>query len=80
MYIKKAAIKLKSFSCYRVPSFNYFIASLLVYGDSLVIKGNILLVFKLVSGMSCLGIFRPLLAVDWVLVRELLEANRAYTA
>ena len=31
-------------------------------------------------GMSYLGIFRPLLAVDWVLARKLLEANRAYTA
>ena len=30
--------------------------------------------------MSCLGIFRPLLAVDWVLAGKLLEANRAYTA
>ena len=30
--------------------------------------------------MSCLGIFRPLLAADWVLAGKLLEANRAYTA
>ena len=32
------------------------------------------------SGIFCLGIFRPLLAADWVLAKELLEANRAYTA
>ena len=30
--------------------------------------------------MSYLGIFRPLLAADWVLAGKLLEANRAYTA
>ena len=32
------------------------------------------------SGMSYLSIFRPLLVADWVPARELLEANRAYTA
>jgi hypothetical protein len=32
------------------------------------------------SGMSYLGIFRPLLAADWVLVKKLLEANGVYTA
>ena len=32
------------------------------------------------SGMSYLGIFGPSSAADWVLARELLEANRAYTA
>ena len=31
-------------------------------------------------GMSYLGIFRLLLAVDWVLAGKLLKANRAYTA
>ena len=30
--------------------------------------------------MSYLGIFRPLLVADWVLVKKLLEADRAYTA
>ena len=30
--------------------------------------------------MFCLGIFRPLLVVDWVLAGKLLEVNRAYTA
>jgi hypothetical protein len=48
--------------------------------DSLAIRGDILLGFKLVSGMSYLGIFGPLLVVDWVLVKKLLEANRVYTA
>ena len=32
------------------------------------------------SGKSCLGIFGLLLAADWVLAKELLEANKAYTA
>ena len=32
------------------------------------------------SGTSCLGIFRPLLAADWVPAGELLKVNRAYTA
>ena len=80
MYIRKAAIKLKSFSCCRALSFNYSIALLLVWGDSLAIKSNILLVSEFMSGMSCLGIFRPSLVADWVLAKELLEANRAYTA
>ena len=31
-------------------------------------------------GTSYLGIFRPLLVADWVLARELLKVNRAYTA
>ena len=31
-------------------------------------------------GTSCLGIFRPLSAVDWVPAGKLLKANRAYTA
>ena len=31
-------------------------------------------------GTFYLGIFRPLLAVDWVLAGKLLEANRACTA
>ena len=78
--VKKAAIRLKSFSYCRALSFDCFIALLLVWGDSLVIKSDILLVFELVSGMSCLGIFGPLSAADWVLAGELLEANRAYTA
>ena len=30
--------------------------------------------------MSYLGIFGPLLVVNWVLAGELLKANRAYTA
>ena len=29
--------------------------------------------------ISYLDIFRPLLAVDWVLARKLLKADRAYT-
>jgi hypothetical protein len=32
------------------------------------------------SGIFYLSIFRPLLAVDWVLTKKLLEANRVYTA
>ena len=32
------------------------------------------------SGMSCLGIFRPLSAADWVLAEKLLKADGAYTA
>ena len=31
-------------------------------------------------GISYLGIFRPLLAADWVPAGKLLEANGAYTA
>ena len=31
-------------------------------------------------GMSCLGIFKPLSAADWVPARKLLEADGAYTA
>ena len=80
MYVKKAAIKLKSFGYCRALSSNYSIALLLVWGDSLVIKGNILLVSKLVLGTSCLGIFRPLSAADWVPAGKLLEVNRVYTA
>ena len=79
MYIRKAAIRLKSFGYYRAPNSDYFMALLLVWGDSLVIKDNILLVSKLVLGMSCLDIFRPLSAADRVPAGELLEANRAYT-
>ena len=45
-----------------------------------IFKNDILLVFKLILGTSCLGIFRPLSAADWVLAGKLLEANRAYTA
>ena len=80
MCVKKATIKLKSFSYYKALSSNYSIASLLVWGDSLVIKSNILLVSKLVLGISYLGIFRPLSAAGWVPARKLLEVNRAYTA
>ena len=32
------------------------------------------------SGTSCLGIFGPLSAADWVLAGKLLKVNRAYTA
>ena len=54
-------------------------ALLLVWGNSLVIKGNVLLVSKFVSGMSCLGIFGLLLVADWVPAGKLLEVNGAYT-
>jgi hypothetical protein len=64
VYIRKAAIRLKSFSYYRALSSNCSITSLLVWGDSLVIKSDVLLVSKLVSGTSCLGIFGPSLVVD----------------
>ena len=73
-------MRLKSFSYYRAPNSNYSIALLLVWGDSLAIKGNVLLVSKLILGTFCLGIFRPLLAADWVPAKKLLKANRAYTA
>ena len=79
MCIRKATIRLKFFSYYKALNSNYSIALLLVQGDSSVIKSNTLLVSKLVSGTSYLGIFRPLLAVDWVLAGRLLKADRAYT-
>ena len=72
-------MRLKFFSYYRAPSSNCSIALLLVWGDSLAIKGNILLVSELMSGIFYLSIFKPLLAADWVLAKELLEVNRAYT-
>ena len=80
MCVRKAAIRLKFFGYYRALSSNCFIALLLVWGDSSVIKGNILLVSEFMLGMSCLGIFGPLLAADRVLAEKLLEADRAYTA
>ena len=64
MYIRKVAIRLKSFSYYRALSSNYSIAFLLAKGDSLVIRGNILLGSELILGTSYLGIFRPLLETD----------------
>ena len=64
-------MRLKSFGCCRALSSNCFIALLLAWGDSLAIKGDILLGSKLVSGTSCLGIFRPLLAMVWVLAGAL---------
>ena len=48
--------------------------------NSSAIKSNILLGFKNMSGISYLGIFRPLLAVDWVLAKKLLKASKVYTA
>ena len=80
MCIRKAVIRLKSFSYYKVPNSNYSITSLLVWGDSLAIKGNILLVLKFILGISCPGIFRLLLVAHWVPARKLLEVNRVYTA
>ena len=46
----------------------------------LVIRGNILLGFKLILRTSCPGIFKPLLVVDWVPARKLLKVNRVYIA
>ena len=80
VYIRKAAIRLKSFGYYRALNSDCSIILLLVWMDSLVIRTDMLLGSKLVLGMSCLGIFRLLLAVDWVPARKLLEANRVYTA
>ena len=64
MYIKKAAIRLKSFSYYRALGSNYSIALLLAYRDSLIIRGGVLLGSKNVLKISYLGIFRPLLVID----------------
>ena len=78
MYVKKAATRLKSFNYYRALSSDCFIVLLLAQGDSLAIRGNILLGSKLILGTSYLGIFRPLLEMDWVLARILLNINRVY--
>ena len=61
--VKKAVTRLKSSGHYRASSSDYFMALLLAWGDSSVIKNNILLGSKLVLGMSCPGIFRPSLAM-----------------
>jgi hypothetical protein len=80
IYIRKATTRLKSFSYYRALNSNYSIASLLVWMDSLAIRGDVLLNFELMLGTSYLSIFGPSSAVDWVPARKLLEANGVYTA
>jgi len=64
IYIRKATIRLKSSSYYRALSSNYSMVLLLVYGNSLVIRGNILLGSKIMLGTSYLDIFGPLLIMD----------------
>ncbi len=63
IYIRKATIRLKSFSCCKALGFNYFMSLLLVWEDSLVIKNDISLGFELILGTSYLGIFGPLLVI-----------------
>jgi hypothetical protein len=59
-------MRLKSSNCYRALGFNYSMSLLLAWEDRLVIRSSVLPGSELVLGMSCLGIFRPLLATVWV--------------
>ena len=77
--IRKAAMKLKSFGYCRALSSNCSVFTIGLKGQ-FSNQGQCITRFRTCVGMSCLGIFRPSLAIVQVPAGVLHRADRVYTA